>query len=82
MTFLYFIACGSLILIGLIHSLSDYPAILAGTLLFAIAFMVYPVRETFFLVNPYLNLIGVFVIAGFALIALGLVPAVSTKRTP
>ena len=54
---------------------------LVGTILFAIAFMVYPIRETFFLVNPYLNLIGVFVIAGFSLIVLGLVPATRMVKT-
>jgi len=72
-TFLYFFACGSLIITGLIRSLREYPLILAGTLLFAIAFMIYPIRETFFLANPYLNLIGVMVFAGFSLIVLGLI---------
>ena len=74
MTFLYFFACGSLIITGLIHSLGDYPFILAGTLLFAVAFMIYPVRETFFLSNPFLNMIGVMVFAGFSLIVLGIIP--------
>ncbi len=78
MTFLYFFACGSLLIIGLIHSRGEYPFILAGTILFAIAFMIYPVRETFFLSNPYLNLIGVMVFAGFSLIVLGLI-SVSRK---
>ena len=74
MTFLYFFACGSLLMTGLIHSLGEYPFILIGTLLFAIAFMIYPVRETFFLANPYLNLIGVMVFAGFSLIVLDIIP--------
>jgi len=78
MTFLYFFACGSLLIIGLIHSLGEYPFILTGTFLFAVAFMIYPVRETFFLANPYLNLIGVMVFAGFSLIVLGFV-SVSRK---
>jgi len=74
MTFLYFFACGSLLITGLIHSLGEYPFILAGTFLFAIAFMIYPVRETFFHSNPYLNLIGVIVFAGFSLIVVGFIP--------
>jgi hypothetical protein len=74
MTFFYFFACGSLIITGLIRSLGEHPLILAGTLLFAIAFMIYPIRETFFLRNPFFNLIGVMVFAGFSLIVLGLIP--------
>lgn len=81
MTFLYFFVCGSLILTGLIHSLGEYPLILAGTLLFCAAFMIYPIRETFFAANPYLNVIGPFVSAGLALIVMGLVPAVSRQKT-
>ncbi|MCX6697019.1 MAG: hypothetical protein NTV84_05560, partial [Methanoregula sp.] len=75
MTSLYFFACGSLLIIGLIHSLGEYPLILTGTLLFSIAFMIYPIRETFFLTNPYLNVIGVFVFSGLSLIVLGLITA-------
>lgn len=82
MIFLYFFACGSLLLIGLIHSLGDYPVILAGTLLFTAAFMIYPIRETFFVVNPHLNVIGTFVSAGLALIVIGLVSAVSRQADP
>jgi len=74
LTFLYFFACGSLIITGLIRSLTEYPLILVGTLFYAIAFMIYPIRETFFLSNPYLNLIGVMVFAGFSLIVLGFIP--------
>lgn len=68
---LYFFGCASLIVTGLNHSLRDYPLIFAGVLLFAIAFMVYPIRETFFLTNSFLNIIGTLVIAGFALIVIG-----------
>jgi hypothetical protein len=82
MIFLYFFACGSLVLIGIIHSLDEYPLILAGTLLFTAAFMIYPIRETFFPANPYLNVIGTFVSAGLALIVLGLVSAISGKVNP
>jgi hypothetical protein len=74
MTFLYFFACGSLIITGLIRSIRDYPLLLTGTLLFAIAFMIYPIRETFYLSSYYLSVIGVMVFAGFSLIVLGLIP--------
>jgi hypothetical protein len=80
MTFLYFFACGSLLIIGLIHSIQEYPLILAGTSLFCLAFMIYPLRETFFPTYPFLNVIGTFVSAGFSLMVLGLIPTVS--KTP
>lgn len=71
-TLLYFFACGSLVVIGLNHSLREYPKILIGTLLFALTFMIYPLREMFFIANPFLPVIGTFVSAGFALITLGM----------
>jgi len=37
--------------------------------------MIYPLRETFFLANPFLNVIGVVVFSGLSLIVLGLIPA-------
>lgn len=70
-TLLYFFACGFLIVIGLAHSLYAYPKILIGTLLFVFTFMIYPLREMFFLENPLLPVIGTFVSAGFSLIAIG-----------
>jgi len=84
MILLYFFACGSLIITGLNHSLADHPAALAGTLLFAISFMAYPIRETFFAGNPYLTILGPFVAAGFSLIVLGLIPpgAGTTQGAP
>jgi hypothetical protein len=72
-TFLYFLACGSLIIMALSRGLADQPYILAGTVLFAIAFIIYPVREMFFSTNPILLVIGTFVIAGLALMVLGFV---------
>ncbi|PKL58873.1 MAG: hypothetical protein CVV34_00665, partial [Methanomicrobiales archaeon HGW-Methanomicrobiales-5] len=71
-TLLYFFACSSLIITGLNHSLREYPKILAGLLLFAITFMIYPLREMFFVANPVLPVIGTFVAAGFSLIVIGL----------
>lgn len=70
-TLLYFFACGSLIIIGLNHSLKAYPEILIGTVLFAFTFMIYPLREMFFLENPVLPVIGTFVSAAFSLISIG-----------
>jgi hypothetical protein len=71
---LYFFACGSLIITALNHSFAEHPAALAGTILFAIAFMVYPIRETFFAGNAVLAVLGPCVAAGFSLIVLGLIP--------
>ncbi|WML66886.1 MAG: hypothetical protein METHP_00352 [Methanoregula sp. SKADARSKE-2] len=70
-TLLFFFGCASLIVTGLNHSLRDYPLIFTGVLLFAIAFMAYPIRERFFPTNSFLNIIGTLVIAGFALIVIG-----------
>lgn len=72
-TFLYFFACGSLIITSLSRGYSSHPLLFSGTVLFAVAFMIYPVREMFFTANPLLSVIGTFVIAGLALIVLGLV---------
>jgi|WetSurMetagenome_2_1015567.scaffolds.fasta_scaffold21316_4 hypothetical protein len=74
-TLLYFCACGSLVAVGLFRSIQDSPLVLAGILLFALAFMIYPLREQFFTTMPVLNAIGTFVSAGFALIVLGVLPA-------
>ncbi|MGA2162016.1 MAG: hypothetical protein ABSG28_07480 [Methanoregula sp.] len=81
MILLYFFACGSLIITGLNHALTEHPMALAGTLLFALAFMAYPIRETFFNGNPYLSILGAFVAAGFSLIVLGFL-SVGTMRIP
>jgi len=72
-TFLYFFACGSLIITAFSRGISNQPLLLAGTVLFAVAFMIYPIREMFFPANPLLSVIGTFVTAGLALIVLGLV---------
>ena len=81
-TLLYFFACGSLIIIGLNHSLKAYPKIFIGTLLFAFTFMIYPLREMFFLENPVLPVIGTFVSAGFSLIAIGWLSISESANTP
>jgi hypothetical protein len=74
-TLLYFFACASLLVTGLNHSLRNYPVIFAGAILFAVCFMIYPVRELFFLSFAPLSVIGTFVIAGFSLIVIGLIGA-------
>jgi hypothetical protein len=74
MILLYFFACGSLIITALNHSFAEHPAALAGTILFAVSFMIYPIRETFFAWNAVLAVIGPCVAAGFSLIVLGLLP--------
>lgn len=71
-TLLYFFACGSLVITGLNHSLGEYPMVLAGTVLFSLTFMIYPLREMFFITSPVLLVIGTFVSAGFSLIVIGL----------
>jgi hypothetical protein len=80
-TLLYFLACGSLILTLLIRSPNKYPHIVAGCLMFALAFMVYPLREMFFITNPVLNVIGVMVFAGFSLIVIGMPAVMAPGRT-
>ncbi|WP_321504922.1 hypothetical protein [uncultured Methanoregula sp.] len=72
-TFLYFFACGSLIITALSRGLTERPFLLAGTVLFAVAFMIYPVREMFFSTNSLLSVIGTFVVAGLALMVLGFI---------
>jgi hypothetical protein len=71
-TFLYFFACASLIITGINHSITDHPLVFAGALLFVLAFLIYPIREAFFLTNSFLNIIGTMVTAGFSLIVIGL----------
>jgi hypothetical protein len=70
-TFAYFLACGAFLTIGLQHSLAKNPKLLIGSLLFAVTFMIYPLREMFFADNPVLPVIGTFVTAGFSLMVIG-----------
>ena len=75
MILLYFFACGLLIITALNHAFARRPAALAGTVLFAVTFMAYPLRETFFAGNAVLSVLGPFAAAGFSLIVLGIIPA-------
>jgi hypothetical protein len=70
-TLLYFLACGVFLAAGLRYPGTRHTILLAGSLLFALAFMVYPLREQFFVQVAFLNIIGTMVAAGFALIVPG-----------
>ena len=75
-TLCYFIACGGLMVTAVDYAFTADRKIALGALLFALAFMIYPLREMLFVTNPALSIIGTFVSAGFALIALGMISVV------
>lgn len=77
-TLLYFCSCGFLIITGLNHAPGSHPELFLGACLFALTFMIYPLREMLLVSNPVLPIIGTFVSAGFALIVIGWFPG----RTP
>lgn len=81
-TFLYFIACEFLIVTALDHTPAGHPKIGIGAFLFALAFMLYPLREIFLVTNPALSVIGTFVSAGFALIVIGTLEAGLHRKNP
>ena len=70
-TLAYFLACGAFLMVGLQHSLASYRNLLIGSVLFAVTFMIYPLREMLFVQNPVLSIIGTFVSAGFSLMVIG-----------
>jgi hypothetical protein len=51
-TLLYFFACGTLVVIGLNHLFMEYKIVLAGTLLFALMFVIYPPAGDVLYHNP------------------------------
>lgn len=73
---LYFLACGIFLEECIRFPGIRNAALFAGSLLFALAFMIYPLREMFFVQSAFLNIIGTMVSAGFALIVLGWLPAI------
>jgi hypothetical protein len=73
-TMLYFLSCGLLVATVMVRPIRDRPVLSAGALLFALAFMIYPLREMFFVAYPVLNVIGTFVFGGLALMVIGLLP--------
>jgi hypothetical protein len=79
-TLLYFLACGIVLAAGVRYPGIQNAGLLFGSLLFALAFMVYPLREMFFVQVPFLNIIGTMVSAGFALIVTGWLSAVTPEQ--
>lgn len=79
-TLLYFLACGIFLAAGVRYPGIRNAGLLSGSLLFALAFMVYPLREMFFAQVPFLNIIGTMVSAGFALIVTGWLSAVTAGQ--
>jgi len=83
MILLYFFACGLLLITAFNYSFTGHPAALAGTILFALAFMAYPLREAFFATNSLLAILGPCVAAGLSFIVLGLLPdGTGTQAAP
>jgi hypothetical protein len=78
-TLLYFLGCGILLEVCLRHPGVQQAGLLAGCILFALAFMAYPLREMFFIRIPFLNIIGTMVSAGFALIVTGWLSAIRNR---
>ncbi|MEN6611438.1 MAG: hypothetical protein ABFC24_11395 [Methanoregulaceae archaeon] len=79
MVFLYFFFAAALLVIGLAHSFLKRPLLLAGALLYCIAFTLYPLRESHIITSPYLSVIGTFVTASFCLVILGFLPGTCVK---
>jgi hypothetical protein len=79
-TLLYFLACGVFLAAGVRYPGIQNAELLSGSLLFALAFMAYPLREMFLLQVPFLNIIGTMVSAGFALIVTGWLSAVTAGQ--
>jgi len=79
-TLLYFLACGIFLAAAVRYPGIRHTGLAIGSLLFALAFMVYPLREMFFVQVPFLSIIGTLVSAGFALIVTGWLSAVTAKQ--
>jgi hypothetical protein len=79
-TLLYFLACGVFLAAAARYPGIQNAELLFGSLLFALAFMAYPLREMFFVEVPFLNIIGTMVSAGFALIVTGWLSAVAAGQ--
>lgn len=71
-TLFYFLACGTLICTVVTGSWRERTQLTAGALLFALAFLAYPLREMFFITSAVFNVLGVLVFAGFSLMVIGL----------
>ncbi|WP_292370772.1 hypothetical protein [Methanoregula sp. UBA64] len=83
MILLYFFACGLLLITAFNYSFTEHPAALAGTILFALAFMVYPLRESYLSGNALLAILGPCVAAGLSFVVIGLLPdGTVSQETP
>jgi len=80
-TLIYFAACGTLLVTGLNHAPEGSPMVLSGLAIFALTFMIYPLRELLLITNPILPVIGTFVVMGFSILVLGLLPISSPEQT-
>ena len=80
-TLIYFAACGTLLVTGLNHAPEESPMVLYGLAIFALTFMIYPLRELLLITNPVLPVIGTFVVMGFSLLVLGLLPISRPEQT-
>jgi hypothetical protein len=76
-TLLYFLSCGILIAAGIRYPGIQHAELFTGSFLLALAFMIYPLREMFFIQSAFSNIIGTMVSAGFALIVMGWMRAVT-----
>ena len=74
-TLCYFLSCGFLFARSIEYGGGQNPALLAGSFLVALAFVIYPLREMFFVQVVFLSAIGTFVSAGFSLIVIGWIAA-------
>jgi hypothetical protein len=79
-TLLYFLACGIFLAAGVRYPGIRNAELFLGSLLFALAFMVYPLREMLFVHDAFLNIIGTMVAAGFALIVTGWFSAITAGQ--
>jgi hypothetical protein len=75
----YFISCGCLLASGLDFSKGERPLLMLGTFLFALSFMIYPLRELYLSKDPVLPVIGTFICIGFALIVINLMTLTAKK---
>jgi hypothetical protein len=80
-TLIYFSACGVLLTTALDYVPKEAPMVLWGVAIFALTFMIYPLRELFLITNTILPVIGTFVVIGFSLIVLGLLGVCVPKNT-
>ena len=83
MILLYFFSGGLILITALNYSFAEHPAALAGTIILVLAYLAYPIRETYFATSAAFAVVGPLAAAGFSLVVLGLVPSGSgTQGAP